>query len=312
MCVPVRPSSDDAVMDRAQGSHVVADVPLRRGLAGWTFQMSGIPSTCIVLAVVCFVATVNEPDRRDIWIASGMFAAISLAGFSVHTRLRGPELRWGFRWRPRRLDLREVTALREGPVPSYRGYRVPGIIGELWSGQQVLLPTSTHLGNRRRSRWMAAIEDARQRWTGPTALSFRDSASQQVQDDLDGLMNAALPFAQRMLAEQGEFVPYGVARELDGETRMVAVDRGHGRPPTNSDLLVALVHRLRSERDSLRAVALVSDVHLAASDAIRVELEHREGHATAVFLPYTKKRLPRGVEFGDLEARLRTQQVWSA
>jgi hypothetical protein len=298
-------------MDGAQGSHVVADVPLRRGLAGWTFQMSGIPSTYVVLAVICFVAAVNEPDRRDMWIACGVFVAISLAGFSVNTRLRGPELRWGFRWRPRRLDLRDVTALREGPVPSYRGYRVPGIVGELRSGRQVLLATSTHLGKRRRSRWMAAIEDARQRWTESPVFSWRDSASQRVQDDLDGLVSAALPFAQKMLEQQGEFVPYGVALELDGEARMIEADRGRGKPRANSDLLVALTHRLRNERESLRAVALVSDI-LATSDAIRVELEHRDGHALAVFLPYTKKRLPRGVEFGDLEARPCTQKVWSA
>lgn len=50
---------------------------------------------------------------------------------------------------------------------------------------------------------------------------------------------------------------------------------------------------------------------LAAGVAVRVELEHREGHAIADLLPYKKRRLRRGVEFGELGASAGEPQVWT-
>ncbi|MFZ6002469.1 MAG: hypothetical protein ACOYXM_00915 [Actinomycetota bacterium] len=126
--------------------------------------------------------------------------------------------------------------------------------------------------------------------------SWRDDASQQAQDDLDGLVGAALPFAEEMLDQRGEFFPYALALDEAGEARVVAGDPGGGEQPASLDVLATLIEGLRLEKDSLRAVALVSDVRLPESDAVRVELEHREGHALAVFLPYKKKRMRRGVE----------------
>jgi hypothetical protein len=58
-------------------------------------------------------------------------------------------------------------------------------------------------------------------------------------------------------------------------------------------------------------VALVSDVRLSDTDAVRVELEHREGQALAVFLPYKKKRMRRGVEYSDMTAGPGSRQVWA-
>ena len=147
--------------------------------------------------------------------------------------------------------------------------------------------------------------------------SWRDSATQQAQDDLDdlddldGLVNASLPFAQQMLDEHGEFFPHAVALDETGDLRMIAGDPGQGEQPASASVLATLVDGLRRERASLRAVALVSDVRLADSDAVRVELEHRDGHTIAVVLPYKKKRLRRGVEYGDLNAGLGSAQVWS-
>lgn len=139
--------------------------------------------------------------------------------------------------------------------------------------------------------------------------SWRDSTSEQVQGDVDGLLNAALPFGQEMLAKHGEFFPYAVTLGDDGEGRMVAGYTGNEHPPS-AEVRSLLVDGLREQRDSLRAVAIVSDVRTTESDAIRVEIEHREGASMAVLLPYAKRRLRKGVEFGDLSAAPAEPQVW--
>jgi hypothetical protein len=141
--------------------------------------------------------------------------------------------------------------------------------------------------------------------------SWRSSASQQAQDDLDGLLDASLPFAQEMLGERGEFFPYAAAITTTGETKFIAGDPGEGEQPTSVAVLQVLVEGLRAERDTLRAAAVVSDVRRSDSDAVRVELEHEEGHAIVVFLPYQRKRLRRGIEYGQITAGPGDRQVWS-
>ncbi len=92
----------------------------------------------------------------------------------------------------------------------------------------------------------------------------RRGASQQAQDDLDGLLNAALPAGQEMLEKDGEFFPYGVALRTDGEARMVAGYTGDEHPPS-AEVHALLVDGFREQRDDLRAVAIVSDVRTSDS-----------------------------------------------
>jgi hypothetical protein len=112
--------------------------------------------------------------------------------------------------------------------------------------------------------------------------SWRDSAAQQAQDDLDGMLNAALPFAQQMLAKNGEFFPFGASLPADGEAKMEVSHPGGERPESNA-VLDLLVSGLRDKRDALRAVAIVADVRIqGGADAIRIELEHRDGGTSAL------------------------------
>jgi hypothetical protein len=141
--------------------------------------------------------------------------------------------------------------------------------------------------------------------------SWRDTASQQTQDDLDGLLGAALPFAQQMLERSGEFFPIAVGLSAEGETRMISGGPDVGIRPDSSVVRSLLLDGLRHERDGLRAAAVVCDVFVAGSDAVRVELEHVDGVAIAVALPYTKKRF-RGVGYGDIRATSSTRAIWEA
>lgn len=141
-------------------------------------------------------------------------------------------------------------------------------------------------------------------------MSWRDAASQTAQDDLDGLLNVALPFAQQMLDQHGEFFPFAASVDNSGEVALEAGDPGQGERPASADVLATLVEGLQARQDDLRAVALCADVRLTDSDGVRVEVEHREGVAIAVVLPYKKKRFGRGIEYRPMQAAAGRSQVW--
>jgi hypothetical protein len=142
--------------------------------------------------------------------------------------------------------------------------------------------------------------------------SWRETTSQQAQEDLDALLELTLPFAQQQLAEHGEFFPFAAAVGADGTPRLIAADPGLGERPTSRDVLDQLVGGLREQAGDIRAAALVADVRVGESDAARVELEHRDGQAICVLLPYKRRRLRRGVDYGELGAAPGQPRIWSS
>lgn len=143
--------------------------------------------------------------------------------------------------------------------------------------------------------------------------SWRDASSPEAQEQLDELLNVVLPFAQQELEKHGEFFPYAAAIGADGEPELIAArPAGGGERPASADVIDACLDALAAKRERIRAAAVVADVRTADGDAIRVELEHAEGQAIAVFVPYSKKRFGRGVDYGDLRAQPGRPQVWSS
>lgn len=145
--------------------------------------------------------------------------------------------------------------------------------------------------------------------------SWRDTASPQAQRDLDELLNAALGSAQQQLARRGEFYPYAVAIRFDGQAEMIAArPEPTDEHPAARDVITACVDELRSRQEQLRAGAIVSDIRLPglnSSDAIDVSLEHAEGHALRVQLPYTRRRLGKEIDYGRLRAAPAGRQIWA-
>ncbi len=111
--------------------------------------------------------------------------------------------------------------------------------------------------------------------------------------DLNALKDALLPVAKRMLAEHGEFFPYGALMKLDGEIVNCSPYDGNEHPP--SQKLIDILTRefqLRAAKGEIRAAGICCDVRVARPeqpgnvDAVQFALEHQNGEAVNVFLPY--------------------------
>jgi hypothetical protein len=145
-------------------------------------------------------------------------------------------------------------------------------------------------------------------------VSWRDTTDQQVQDELDRLAAESLDAALEFLAKQrGEFYPFAMAIDRDGGSEILGADPGEGEHPSSTSVLDLLYESATSMRDGFRAVAFVAPVTSAGGDAVRVEIEHRDGGpALELLLPFTmRRRLRRRVEAGELVASEGERRVWS-
>jgi hypothetical protein len=140
--------------------------------------------------------------------------------------------------------------------------------------------------------------------------SWRDSASPQTQADLDGLLNAVMPFAERMLSEHGAFYPFGAAVGTDDEMRFLVADPDLGEHPEAADVITSLWEGVRVGRSELRAVALAGDVRVGDADAVRVDLEHADGIVIAALFPYVVDLEAHQVDFGEPAAVPGEARLW--
>lgn len=142
--------------------------------------------------------------------------------------------------------------------------------------------------------------------------SWRDSTSPQAQDDLDRLLNEVLPFAEQTISRYGEMYPFGAAVTTEGQVDLLGADPGSGEHPASQDVLSLLYGGARQTRANRRAVAFAADVLLeGGSDAVRVELEHREGTALVLLVPYTRSRFKKTVAFGQMSGGVGERRIWN-
>jgi hypothetical protein len=108
---------------------------------------------------------------------------------------------------------------------------------------------------------------------------------------VERVMNAGLPFAEKMLAERGEFAPFGAVMLKTGLIQNLNIDTSQDW--TSEEVMGALVTGLRRGTASgeYRAVGTFALVEMRKPEgegtisAVHVGLEHREGYCVDVYYP---------------------------
>jgi hypothetical protein len=120
--------------------------------------------------------------------------------------------------------------------------------------------------------------------------NWRDTASEEVQDDFDRLAEVTLAAARSFLDLEGSFIPFPMAIKTDGVLAPIGSEQPvTPTPPDIGEVMDGLVGLFRERRGSIRALAIGADVLIPGEmmDAIEVRLEHREGIAIKILVPYT-------------------------
>jgi hypothetical protein len=144
-------------------------------------------------------------------------------------------------------------------------------------------------------------------------VSWRDDASPLAQQDADTLLSTVLEVAGQRLVTDGGFYPFGAAYTTDGELVLLDGDPDLGDQPSTDDVLRSLHVGTEQRRDDYRSIALAADVVDAAvgeeRSGVRVEIEHSEGTALVLLVPYTRG-LEGQLTYGEMEGAVNARRVW--
>jgi hypothetical protein len=115
----------------------------------------------------------------------------------------------------------------------------------------------------------------------------------QELEDVDALINDLLPFAEKMLRKNREFLPFGGRIKTDGEIVWEGAYDGDELPLSQNliDILHGSHRRLAGNHE-LRACAVVYDIRTIPpgrskkQDAICFALDHIGGYSAYIVFPY--------------------------
>ena len=141
-------------------------------------------------------------------------------------------------------------------------------------------------------------------------VSWRDSASQQAQDDADTLLSTTLEVAGQRLVADGGFYPFGAAFSAEGALVLLDGDPDLGDQPSTEDVLASLYTGTAARRDEYRSIAIAADVLLEERAGVRLEIEHSEGTALVLFVPYERGG-ETGLTYGDMAGSITDRRVWA-
>ena len=134
-----------------------------------------------------------------------------------------------------------------------------------------------------------------------------------MHEDLDRLHAAALGAAVDSMQHQGLFLPKALSIDVSGQLGFHLAEPDHTGLLTTIDAINVLDRSLFSIRDELRATAFVMDITWTDSDAVRVDLEHRDGGpAVTIRTPYriTRRLWRRSVMLGTAHEADDERRMW--
>ena len=144
-------------------------------------------------------------------------------------------------------------------------------------------------------------------------MTSGDALGDAARSDLDALLAASLRTAQQHLAEAASFDPFVLVTNPEGRMLAAEVDRSQlGKHPESEELAEAATTQLAGLAPSVRATALTLNARLARerTDAIEVRLEHRDGIALLVLVPYKRPKFGGRTEYGELRTFRGAHEVW--
>ncbi len=128
----------------------------------------------------------------------------------------------------------------------------------------------------------------------------------EVRNDLEVLYNANVPFAQRMLEENGKLGPFAASITTAGKCEYHAIDLGEEF--NQGHKLIEFLTKILQDKalqGELRATGICADAFITRpetstkTDAICLSFEHKRGYYFHIMLPYEKVK-PGTVVFGKV------------
>jgi hypothetical protein len=143
--------------------------------------------------------------------------------------------------------------------------------------------------------------------------AWRETASEEAQDDLDRLADVTIAAARNFLDRNGQFIPFPMAVKADGELALIGLTQPETpEVPLAQEVIEGIVELFRDRRDSIRALAIAADVQVPSelTDAIEVRLEHRDGISISVLVPYRRDPLDDSYEYEEPRAQVGEAVIW--
>lgn len=142
-------------------------------------------------------------------------------------------------------------------------------------------------------------------------MAWRDDITEGAQGDLDTVFSQAAMLAQTLLMRNREFFPFAATISAKGAVGL-STPLPDAATPTVHDVIEAIVGELKSGKAGTRAYAITALARTPeGGEAVRIELEHKEGVALVVGLPVVRSESG-AISFGDMRALPGSRTVWPA